>query len=118
MTNNRIIRQHLAERYSEIQQRLERISLDRSRLNQPLNADFEEQAVEIENDQVLDALDGKIRDEMKQIENTLARIDKGGYGDCEDCGQKIAAKRLEALPYAVRCIACEEKFQNRRATVG
>ncbi|MGE0883635.1 MAG: TraR/DksA family transcriptional regulator [Blastocatellales bacterium] len=108
------IRQQLTDRHGEIRQRLEKISRDLRHINQPLNADSEEQAVEVENDQVLDALDDHIREEMKQIEKTLARIDEGVYGVCEECGEKIPVKRLEALPHATRCISCEEKFQLRK----
>lgn len=111
--NLRKIRAQLTERHGEIQQRLEKISRDLRHINQPLNADSEEQAIELENDQVLDALDDKIRAEMKQIEKTLARIEDGVYGECEDCGQPIGAKRLEALPHAIRCIGCEEKRQQQ-----
>ncbi|MBS1788224.1 MAG: TraR/DksA family transcriptional regulator [Acidobacteria bacterium] len=110
------IRKQLTARHGEILNRLEKISLDRRHVNQPLNADFEEQAIELENDQVLDALDGQIRTELRQIEKTLARMDEGVYGECEDCGKRIAAKRLEALPHTTRCIDCEEKFQQRRPT--
>ncbi|HQR32079.1 MAG TPA: TraR/DksA family transcriptional regulator [Blastocatellia bacterium] len=109
------IRKQLSNRHDEIERRLEKISLERRHANQPLNADFEEQAVEVENDQVLDALDGQIRLELKQIEKTLARIDQGLYGKCEDCGENIAPKRLEALPFTTRCIACEENSQQRLA---
>lgn len=111
MQRFKTIRRQLETRLEEIRQRLEKISLDRRHVNQPLNADFEEQAVELENDQVLDALDGQIRVEMKQIENTLARMDEGTYGECETCGKPIAPKRLEALPHAARCITCEEQRQ-------
>lgn len=111
MQKFKTIRQQLELRYDEIRQRLEKISRERRHVNQPLNADFEEQAVELENDQVLDALDIQIRAEMKQIEQTLAQMDEGTYGVCEDCGERIAPKRLEALPHAIRCISCEEKLQ-------
>lgn len=107
------IRQQLATRHGEIQQRLEKITREVRHVNQPLNADFAEQAVETENDQVLDALDHSIRAEMEQIENTLARMDEGLYGVCEACGKPIAARRLEALPHAVRCVHCEEKFHQQ-----
>lgn len=110
------IRKQLTARHSQILNRLEKISLDRRHVNQPLNADSEEQAIELENDQVLDALDGQIRAELKQIERTLARMDEGMYGKCEDCGKAIAAKRLEALPHTTRCIDCEEQFQQMRQT--
>lgn len=109
------IRRQLEARLADIQQRLAKISLDRRHANQPLNADFEEQAIELENDQVLDALDEQIRAEMKQIERTLAQMDEGMYGKCEDCGKPIAAKRMEALPHTTRCIDCEEKFQQMRS---
>lgn len=100
------VRQKLTERYAEIRRRLERIARD---ANKPLDADFEEQAVERENDEVLVALDSSIRAEMEQIEKTLARLDKGEYGICEVCGDPITPKRLEALPYASRCVACNAK---------
>ena len=111
MQNIQAIRRQLTARYDEIQHRLQTITRDLRHTNQPLNADFAEQAVEAENDQVLDALDDSIRAEMEQIERTWARMNEGAYGVCEACGKPIAAKRLNALPYATRCIACEEEFQ-------
>jgi RNA polymerase-binding transcription factor len=99
-------RQKLTERYMEIRGRLERIARD---ADKPLDADFEEQAVERENDEVLLALDRSIRSEMAQIEKTLTRLNKGEYGVCEVCGDPITPKRLEALPFAARCVVCEGK---------
>jgi len=46
---------------------------------------------------------------LARIDAALARLDAGTYGDCFDCGDEISGKRLRALPFAVRCIACEEK---------
>lgn len=116
MQRFKTIRRQLETRLDEIRQRLEKISLDRRRVNQPLNADSEEQAIELENDQVLDALDSQIRAEIKQIEKTLARMDEGAYGECETCDEQIPKKRLEALPHATRCVACEEQFQRHLLT--
>ncbi|NOT61870.1 MAG: TraR/DksA family transcriptional regulator [Acidobacteria bacterium] len=105
--DKQIIRQQLTTRYDEIRERLTRISLDARRASEPLDADFAEQAVERENDEVLAALDDSIRAEMAHIEMSLARLEQGDYGVCETCGKPIAPKRLEALPYATRCVACE-----------
>ena len=44
----------------------------------------------------------------------LARLDSGEYGTCADCGDAIPAARLAAQPFAVRCIACQERRE--RAT--
>jgi DnaK suppressor protein len=48
--------------------------------------------------------------QLKLIEAALARIDSEEYGVCMDCGNAIAAARLAAIPWAVRCIACQELF--------
>ncbi|MCI0391439.1 MAG: TraR/DksA family transcriptional regulator [Acidobacteria bacterium] len=112
MEEHAAIRQKLTERYAEIQNRLARIVSDVRHANKPLDADFAEQAVERENDEVLAALDSSIRAEMAQIEKTLARLDEGEYGICEVCGNPIAPKRLEVLPHATRCVVCEGKARD------
>jgi RNA polymerase-binding protein DksA len=100
------ILQKLMEIHEEIRGRLERVADD---ANKPLDADFEAQAVERGNTEVLVALDRFVRAEMTQIEKALARLNKGEYGVCEVCGDSITPKRLEAAPYAARCIVCEGK---------
>ena len=46
---------------------------------------------------------------LQSIEEALARIDKGTYGICRDCGEPIAAARLNAIPWTRWCITCKEK---------
>ena len=41
------------------------------------------------------------------INEALDRIDDGTFGTCSGCGKQIAEDRLEALPYATRCIDCQ-----------
>src|SRR5688572_1328067 len=45
---------------------------------------------------------------LNKINDALVRLEHGNYGDCFDCGEEIAEKRLRALPFAVRCKDCEE----------
>jgi len=45
-------------------------------------------------------LDAKLRD----VERALEKLDDGTYGVCDVCGAGIGAERLEAIPWAVRCI--------------
>ena len=45
---------------------------------------------------------------LNKINDALARLETGNYGNCFDCGEEIAEKRLRALPFAVRCKDCEE----------
>jgi RNA polymerase-binding protein DksA len=111
MQKQESIRQRLTARRADLTQRLERINLDMRHVRKPLDADFEEQAVERENDEVLDALSETLRTELAQIEAALGRLDSGNYGICQVCGREIPAARLEALPYASHCVDCEEKNQ-------
>ncbi len=48
-------------------------------------------------------------DTLARIEQALMRLDAGEYGACVSCEREIAAPRLKALPFAVRCKACEER---------
>lgn len=41
------------------------------------------------------------------IDAALGRIDAGTYGRCERCAEPISEERLEALPYATKCIECK-----------
>src|SRR6266702_1561248 len=45
---------------------------------------------------------------LNKVNDALVRLDQGNYGNCFDCGEEIAEKRLRALPFAVRCKDCEE----------
>ena len=45
---------------------------------------------------------------LNKVNDALVRLEHGSYGDCFDCGEEIAEKRLRALPFAVRCKDCEE----------
>ena len=46
---------------------------------------------------------------LQAIEEALVRMDKGNYGICRDCGDPIAAARLEAIPWTRVCISCKQK---------
>jgi len=46
---------------------------------------------------------------LQAIEEALARLDKGTYGTCRDCGEPISPARLSAIPWTRVCITCKEK---------
>ncbi len=45
---------------------------------------------------------------LNKINDALTRLENGNYGNCFECDEEIAEKRLRALPFAVRCKECEE----------
>lgn len=52
--------------------------------------------------------------ELKAIEVALLRIEDGSFGICEDCDEEIPIKRLYALPFARRCIECQERHEKMK----
>jgi RNA polymerase-binding protein DksA len=61
-------------------------------------------------DRELDAtLEGNEERLLQAIDAALQRIEDGTFGICQNCGQPIAAERLEALPWTTRCIDCKRR---------
>jgi RNA polymerase-binding transcription factor DksA len=102
------IRTRLLARREELAQRAAEAGADLRREHEPLSADFSEQAVQRENDDVLRGLGDAARGELAGINRALARIQAGTYLTCSHCGAPIGARRLEAVPYADRCAACAQ----------
>jgi DnaK suppressor protein len=44
---------------------------------------------------------------LAAIDDALKRIEDGTFGTCTRCGNPIAEERLEAMPYATKCIECK-----------
>jgi DnaK suppressor protein len=63
-------------------------------------------------------LRGRERKLMEKIEEALSRIDAGTYGVCDECGEDIAVKRLEARPVAKYCIDCKTKQEQQEKEQG
>lgn len=68
--------------------------------------DAEDAAQDRQGDEVLSALGEQDQAEIARIDAALDRIDNGAYGDCVNCGEKIAEKRLELLPDTPFCANC------------
>jgi DnaK suppressor protein len=52
------------------------------------------------------ALLSQARDQLSQVEQAIARLAAGRYGECQSCGRPIGADRLAARPTATTCITC------------
>ncbi len=107
------IKDTLLEQRATLLDRVRRLDKDVHHREEPLPADFAEQAVELENQEVLEALDEDARQELRQIDRALQRIEDGAYGECAVCGDDIALQRLHALPWATLCIDCASQAERR-----
>jgi DnaK suppressor protein len=52
--------------------------------------------------------------ELQEVEAARARLQKGTYGHCSECGVAIPVDRLRAQPAALRCVACQARFEQQR----
>jgi DnaK suppressor protein len=102
------IRDRLLARRAELQHRKQRIELDLQRQHEPLSKDFDDQAIQLENDETLQAIGHAAARELEEIDVALARMARGLYGRCKNCGEEISAARLEAIPHASVCQRCGE----------
>ncbi len=103
------IRRKLIDRRDEIEGRLDKIDQDILHTNGAPSPDSSEQAIERENDDVLESLGGMARSELEKINAALDRIEKKEYGICTECEKPISAERLKAIPFTEHCIGCAEK---------
>ena len=103
MTDYSEIEGKLRTRLDDLLTRAEVIEDD---LRHPLDDDWEEQAVDLADDEALEGVDDVLRAEIQQIRLALLRIKNGTYGTCAKCGNEIRKERLEARPIATRCIDC------------
>jgi DnaK suppressor protein len=51
---------------------------------------------------------------LAEIDAALRRLDDGSYGCCTGCGQQIIRDRLEVLPAAALCMACQYQADRRQ----
>jgi DnaK suppressor protein len=52
-------------------------------------------------------------DRVNRITAALDRLNDGEYGICVECGEKIAAARLRALPEVQTCVRCQDMLERR-----
>jgi DnaK suppressor protein len=102
------VRRKLEQHKQELLTRAAKVRADITRSSGPLEKDFAEQVVQMENDAVLAGIGEATAAEIAQINRALSKIAAGTYGLCSQCGQPIGERRLQALPYSDRCITCAE----------
>ncbi|MCL7940606.1 TraR/DksA C4-type zinc finger protein [Halomonas sp. ATCH28] len=101
-------KQELEVLRDELIDRFERYKAHKEQRGGPLDKDMEDQSIELQNDDVIEALQQEAEDELRQVMHALKRIDEGEGDLCEQCGEPIDARRLAAVPYTTLCRDCAE----------
>ena len=63
-------------------------------------------------------LRGREKSFLDKINKAIAKIDDGSFGVCEECGEEISVKRLEARPETTLCIRCKEDQERQEKDFG
>lgn len=96
-------KEQLEARLDELNNRLVQLDEELDSHNSP---DWEELAVEREEDEVLESMGQSGMVEIRQIQAALQRIVAGEYGFCAKCGTQISEERLDVLPHTPFCRDC------------
>ena len=83
----------------------------REYLRGEVDADAEEADPDIYEREKTLALIQTLENKLESVEQALRLVEKGTYGICERCGEKIGRARLEALPYATLCVKCKSQME-------
>lgn len=70
--------------------------------------DFAEQAIQRENDEVLEAILAETEASLRRVGMAKLRLADGSYGYCQRCGEPIEPARLKVLPAAEFCLSCAD----------
>ena len=109
----RMLEDRQREIHAEVQGKMRDVRAEGTwggKLNEVLDA-VESSEADIQ-EEIEFALIQMMSETLNKINDALSRLEQGNYGNCFDCGDEIAEKRLRALPFAVRCKDCEEAREN------
>lgn len=98
--------QKLTALREELTARLARVRAHVGHREEAVERDFAEQAVQRENDEVVEHLGVRLDGELAAIDAALARLAAGTYDECARCGQPVGAERRAALPMTAVCVSC------------
>ncbi len=104
------LRNQLLIKRKEIFDRVRGLESGLQELQEP-QIELEELAQKAERADFFNKLGSRERGEIEAIELALRKIDGGKYGLCEECGQSIQLKRLQALPWARLCRHDAEDYE-------
>ena len=108
-------RVQLEQRAQELRAELQLVQTDREQDHDAAGRetvhDPGEQGEQLSRDEVRRSEQERDARELRDITAALQRMDEGHYGQCVDCGVNITPSRLQVQPAALRCIKCQEKFE-------
>jgi RNA polymerase-binding transcription factor DksA len=109
MQDTEIFKKRLESLKTELSERVKKIDIDIR--HEGLTKDWSDQAIERENDEVLESLGTAADEELQMINHALQRIEENTFFICSNCGDDIPVARLESLPFTSLCVSCAEDLE-------
>ena len=104
-------KKRLETRQQELRRMVSRTQQDGRSADEDSAQDIADKAASSYNKEFLFHQSNADRQLLQMVENALARIREGNFGECISCGKEINPKRLEAVPWTRHCIECQEKLE-------
>ena len=104
-------KKRLETRQQELRRAVSRTQQDGRTADEDVAQDIADKAASSYNKEFLFHQSNNDRQLLMMVENALARIREGSFGECISCGAEINPKRLEAVPWTRHCIECQEKLE-------
>ena len=104
-------KKRLETRQQELRRMVTRTQQDGRSADEDTAQDIADKAASSYNKEFLFHQSNADRQLLQMVENALARIREGSFGECISCGKEINPKRLEAVPWTRHCIDCQEKLE-------
>ncbi|MBI5184097.1 MAG: TraR/DksA family transcriptional regulator [Nitrospinae bacterium] len=106
------IKKKLIKRRGELLDKISSSKEKERNISEVDRGDDIDRATTSENREMVFIMGSREREELKNIEEALRRIDSGTYGICNECEKKISKKRLEILPFTHYCRDCQSKIES------
>lgn len=105
------IKKQLEQRREDLRATMTKNAQDGREANEESAQDIADRATNSYTKEFLFTQSANDRNLLQMVEGALVRINEGTYGECVSCGNEINPRRLEAVPWARHCIACQEKLE-------
>ena len=97
----------LEDKKKELITELLRENEDYSDLSEESMGDLVDQAYKLAERDLIFGMSQNEKATLQMISAALERIEAGTFGACAACGERIEDKRLEIMPYAIKCVKCK-----------
>ena len=102
-------KKHLLTKQEELQRLVFKSEQDGREADEEVTQDIADKAANSYTKEFLFHQSDDHRRLLQLVEEALQRIGEQTYGLCVACEEEVQEKRLEAVPWARHCIACQEK---------